>query len=54
MLSSKPDSLPSQPFSLRIQEETSSRFPAVQEFRGLTGRLVTSLDFVPVLETVQF
>lgn len=50
MLSSKPIFLPLQPLPLKIQKETSSRFPAVREIRGLSGRLVTSLYFVPVCE----
>lgn len=53
MLSSKPVFLPSQPFPLRIQKEPSSRFHAVQEVRGLSGKLLTSTDFVPVCENVQ-
>lgn len=50
MLSSKPIFLPLQPLALKIQKETSSRFPAAHEIRGLCGRLVTSLYFVPVCE----
>lgn len=53
MLSSKHISPPSHPFPLRIQKEISSGFHAAQEVRGLSGKLMTSLDLVPVCEDVQ-
>lgn len=53
MFSSKSIFLSLQPFTLKIQKETSSRFDAVHEIRGLSGRLMTSLDFVPMCEKVQ-
>lgn len=54
MFSSKPIFLSLQSFTLKIQNETSSRFDAVHEIRGLSGRLVTSLDFVPVCDEYRF